>query len=70
MYLCYKVEEEAPTERKIEYRRMVISEVTPEGKLYAQCTADAQALEKMAENLHRAFSSNPPLPGSYQPRRG
>ena len=49
---------------------MVITEITSEGKLYGQNVADGSALEKISQSLQRAFTSNPPVIGSYQPRRG
>ena len=62
--------EEQQVERKVDYRPMVITEITQEGKVYGQYLSDGQALEKIADNLERSFKANPPLPGAYNPRKG
>lgn len=76
MWSNYKPEEhverveEVQVERKIDYRPMVITEITAEGKMYGQNVSDGAALEKLSETLNRSLSSNPPTAGAYQPRRG
>lgn len=62
--------EDVSAERKIDYKAMVVTEITNDGKFYAQYTADGPALEKLSESLQSAFKNNPPLPGAYKPRKG
>jgi len=62
--------EEMPAERKVDFRPMVVTEVSEEGRIYGQNVSDGPALEKMSSSLEAAFSATPPLPGSYRPKRG
>jgi len=65
-------EEEAKTlneERKVSYEKILVSEVTEEGKVYACNVKDGPALMKLMDNLREEFTSNPPLAGAYQPRK-
>lgn len=57
-------------ERKVDYKPMMVSEVTKDGVLYGQFCSDGPALETMMENLRKEFVSNPPLGGAYTPKRG
>ncbi|XP_071517216.1 staphylococcal nuclease domain-containing protein 1 isoform X2 [Panulirus ornatus] len=63
-----KVEE--VTERRIDYKPMVITEVTQDGVLYGQYCSDGPSLEQLMENLRAEFNTKPPLGGAYVPRRG
>jgi len=56
-------------ERKVDYKPMMISEITRAGVLYGQFCSDGPALETMMENLRKEFVSNPPLGGAYTPKR-
>jgi len=46
-----------------------VTEVTDDGKVYAQHVSDGPAVEKLMDNLREEFTTNPPLAGSYTPRR-
>jgi len=57
-------------ERKVNYVSAVVTEVTPEAKIYVQHVDDGKELEKMMGELRNEFVTNPPLSGAYQPKRG
>ncbi|KAA0200818.1 hypothetical protein HAZT_HAZT002114, partial [Hyalella azteca] len=62
-------EEDDKGERKIDFRPMVITEITNEGKIYGQKLSDGPSLDKLSEALQQAFASNPPVTGAYNPKR-
>jgi len=65
-------EEEAKVlneERKVSLEKVMVSEVTEEGKVFACSSKDGPALEKLMDNLRQEFTANPPLGGAYQPRK-
>merc|ERR1739844_204701 len=39
-------------------------------RFYACNVSDGTALEKLMDNLREEFTTNPPLAGAYQPKRG
>lgn len=57
-------------ERKINLEKVFITEVSPEGKFYAQNTEQGPKLEALMHKLHQDFTADPPLPGSYTPKKG
>lgn len=63
-------EQKVPTERKIEYQEVVVSEVTSELHVYTQRVDQKNNLESMLTRLRQEIASNPPLTGAYTPRRG
>jgi len=79
MWANYSGEQEAEQEvdeakvlnedRKVNYEKVMISEVTDEGKVYGCHTKDGPALEKLMDNIREEFTANPPLAGAYQPRK-
>ncbi|XP_076036932.1 staphylococcal nuclease domain-containing protein 1 [Oratosquilla oratoria] len=62
--------EDTATERKIDYKPMLITEVRKDGKLFGQYCSEGSALEKMMDSLAQEFTTNPPLGGSYTPKKG
>ncbi|KAK3097810.1 hypothetical protein FSP39_013410 [Pinctada imbricata] len=58
------------TERNVEYKQVVVTEVGDELKFYAQYVDNGPQLEKLMEQLRQDMETNPPLPGSYTPKRG
>ncbi|KAF2350110.1 Staphylococcal nuclease (SNase-like) OB-fold [Trinorchestia longiramus] len=66
----HEEEEEEKAERKIDYRPMIITEITAEGKIYGQNKSDGASLDKLSEALQQAFVTNPPVTGAYNPKRG
>lgn len=62
--------EETVSERKVDYKPMMIATVTREGVLYGQYCSEGPALEQMMDNLRTEFESKPPLGGAYSPKRG
>jgi len=56
-------------DRKVNYEKVLVSEVTDEGKVYGCSVSDGPALEKLMDNLREEFTANPPLAGAYQPRK-
>lgn len=66
-----KVEEEKQVvERKVDYQKVVVSEMTPELHFYAQNVDQGSMLESLVTRLRQELAANPPLPGSYNPKRG
>ncbi|XP_076336232.1 staphylococcal nuclease domain-containing protein 1-like [Tachypleus tridentatus] len=57
-------------ERKISYRSVIITEVQSNLKFYAQHVEEGPQLEEMMSKLREELASNPPLPGSFTPRKG
>uniref|UniRef100_A0A1W7R9I0 Staphylococcal nuclease domain-containing protein 1 n=1 Tax=Hadrurus spadix TaxID=141984 RepID=A0A1W7R9I0_9SCOR len=57
-------------ERKIAYKRVVITEVNPDLTFYAQKVEDGKQLEEILEKLRQEMANNPPLPGAYVARKG
>lgn len=49
---------------------MMISEVTREGRVFAQYCSDGPALESMMDNLRQEFEARPPVTGAFTPKRG
>lgn len=62
--------EETQSERRIDYKPMVISSVQRDGSLFGQYCSDGPALEQLMDNLRTEFAKNPPLGGAYTPKRG
>ena len=48
----------------------MVTEVTAEGKIYAQHFDEGPKLESLMNEIRQEFSANPPLAGAYQPKRG
>merc|ERR550519_3345693 len=58
-------------ERNVNYQAVVITEVSRETlNFFAQYVDDGPKLEKLMEEVNQELSSDPPLPGSYAPKRG
>ncbi|GFO47277.1 staphylococcal nuclease domain-containing protein 1-like [Plakobranchus ocellatus] len=64
-----KVEDE-PVERKINFTKVVVTEVTDDLTFYAQTSENGASLEKLMDDLRQEMDSNPPLPGAYTPKKG
>lgn len=47
-----------------------MTEVTQEAKLYAQHVDEGPKLEALMKQIREEFSTNPPLAGAYQPKKG
>ncbi|KAG1653353.1 Nuclease domain-containing protein 1 [Nymphon striatum] len=62
--------EDLTAERKINYLNVIITEVTPELHFYAQKVNQGSQLIQMMDQMRNEFSTNAPLPGAYNPRRG
>lgn len=48
----------------------MVTEVTPEGKIFAQHFDEGPKLEALMNEIRQEFTANPPLAGAYQPKRG
>ena len=57
-------------ERKLDYESVVISEVTNEGKLFAQFVSEGKSLEDLMNELRLEFIERPPVGGAFVPRKG
>ncbi|BFZ25083.1 hypothetical protein BsWGS_28122 [Bradybaena similaris] len=64
-----KVEEE-PVERKINYNKVIVTEVTDNLTFFAQNVDNGSVLEKLMDDLRQEMESNPPLPGAFTARKG
>ncbi|CAH1997114.1 unnamed protein product [Acanthoscelides obtectus] len=65
-----KEEEKVPTDRQINYEEVVVTEITPEAHFYAQLVQDGAKAEALSAKLRQEFDANPPLPCSYNPKKG
>ena len=57
-------------DRKVSYIKVVVTEVTTEAKIYAQHVDEGPKLEALMKQIREEFTANPPLAGSYQPKKG
>lgn len=57
-------------ERKTNYVEVLVSEISPELHVYVQPVSEGPKLESLTDNLRKHFESNPPIAGSYSPKRG
>lgn len=64
------VQENEVLERKVSYKTVVVTEVTSEMHFYAQNTETGPLLETLVEQMRSDLDNNPPLPGSYTPKKG
>lgn len=65
-----KIEEDQVTERKIDYQKVLVIEVTPDLHFYAQLVDQGPKLEQLMAKIQQEFVANPPLSGSFTPKRG
>lgn len=63
-------DEKEVVERKIDYQKVGISEVTDDLHFYVQSADQRSMLENLLLQLNQELASNPPLPGAYKPVRG
>jgi staphylococcal nuclease domain-containing protein 1 len=64
-----KSEEDHATERKIEYQKVYVTEVTSQLNFYAQLVDQGPKLEQLTAQIRQEFTANPPLAGAYTPKR-
>lgn len=57
-------------ERKINLVEVLVSEVSPELHIYVQLVTEGPKLESLAYSLREYLDLNPPIAGSYKPKRG
>jgi len=58
------------SERKVHYDEVLVTEVTPDGKFFAQHIEDGPKLESLMKQIREEFTTNPPLAGAYTPKKG
>jgi len=58
------------SERKVKHETVVVTEVTDEAHIYAQHVDEGPKLVGLMNQLREEFTQNPPLAGSYTPKRG
>ncbi|XP_064490231.1 staphylococcal nuclease domain-containing protein 1-like [Ornithodoros turicata] len=58
------------TERTVNYKTVVVTEVKPELSFYVQSYDEGAKLEQVMQQLRQELSSNPPVVGAYTPKRG
>lgn len=63
-----KKENEA--ERKVNYEKVVVTEVTDEARIYAQHVEEGPKLESLMKQMRDELNSSPPLAGAYMPKKG
>ncbi|XP_076445232.1 staphylococcal nuclease domain-containing protein 1-like isoform X2 [Babylonia areolata] len=61
---------EEPAERKLNYTKVVVTEVTDDFTFFAQKVDNGPQLERLMEQLRQELETNPPLQGAYTPKRG
>ncbi|KAM5173085.1 staphylococcal nuclease domain-containing protein 1 [Mantella aurantiaca] len=57
-------------ERNANYKPVLVTEITDELHFYVQDVETGTQLEKLMESMRSEIASNPPLEGSFAPRRG
>ncbi|OCT87164.1 hypothetical protein XELAEV_180208581mg, partial [Xenopus laevis] len=57
-------------ERNANYKPVLVTEITDELHFYVQDVETGTQLEKLMESMRSEIASNPPLEGSFSPRRG
>jgi staphylococcal nuclease domain-containing protein 1 len=57
-------------ERKVNYEKVVVTEVTSEGKVFAQHVDEGPKLEQLMTDIRTELTNSPPLAGAYQPKKG
>ncbi|KAG8224358.1 hypothetical protein J437_LFUL004314 [Ladona fulva] len=63
-------EEDKIKERKENFVDVLVVEVTPELHFYAQRVDQGETLTDLTEKMRAEINENPPLPGSYTPKKG
>lgn len=58
------------TERKCNYKKVVVTEVGQSLNFWAQSVDTGSQLEQLMTDLHNELTTNPPLPGSYTAHKG
>lgn len=61
---------EEPSERQVNYTKVVVTEVTDQFTFCAQKVDNGPQLESMMDQMRQEMQTNPPLPGAYTPKRG
>ena len=62
--------ENEPEERVEKFKKVIVTAVNPDCSFYAQDVDTGPQLEKLMEQIRTDLSANPPLPGSYTPKKG
>lgn len=57
-------------EPTLKYEEVILTEVTPEGTFYVQTMSEGPKAESLNAKFRQEFQVNPPLPGSFTPKRG
>ncbi|XP_017057895.1 staphylococcal nuclease domain-containing protein 1 [Drosophila ficusphila] len=63
-------EDKLAAERKVNFENVIVTEVTETLTFFAQSVENGSKLESLMSKLHADFQSNPPIAGSYTPKRG
>lgn len=58
------------TERKTNYKKVVVTEITEGVTFWAQSVDNASQFEQMQQQLRQDLTDSPPLPGSLTPKKG
>lgn len=56
--------------RRLNYRHICITDLAPGNKMAIQFAEDGPKLEQMMSHLRQELKENPPVTGSYSPKRG
>ncbi|ODN01371.1 nuclease domain-containing protein 1, partial [Orchesella cincta] len=62
--------EDDKTERKVDQKPVVVTEITPELHVFVQFTDDGDKLEALMNDLRRELNEKPPMTGAYTPKKG
>lgn len=66
----HEEKEDKVTERKVNHEKVLVTEITPELKFFAQHTEQGAKLESLMAKLRQDFQVSPPITGAYTPKRG
>lgn len=62
--------EKEPQERKLNYKSVVVTEITPDLHFFAQSVDSGTQLEALMSQMRAELTNNPPLSGAYTPKKG
>lgn len=65
----HEEKEDKVTERKVSHEKVLVTEISPELKFFAQHTDQGAKLESLMAKLRQDFQVSPPITGAYTPKR-
>uniref|UniRef100_A0A1B0FKP8 Staphylococcal nuclease domain-containing protein 1 n=1 Tax=Glossina morsitans morsitans TaxID=37546 RepID=A0A1B0FKP8_GLOMM len=65
-----EAEDKVVSERKVQLEDVIVTEITENLSFFAQSCASGAKLDALMAKLHADFQTNPPIVGTYTPKRG